>query len=247
MSIKDSLAKAHVELLRVYADCGGEKKDKAEIYLKTHLSRYRHDLKSITERLDEGGKVLDLGAAPFLVPYALTLEGYQVVAVDYRPSNWLLGALPFEIVEANCDGELLPFDENAFDCVVFTEVFEHLHINLNLTMKEIHRVLKTGGFLYLTTPNLLGVRGTIRLLKRGCMRSNIYSVWKGAETGDYLGHIREYTPREIAEYLPACGYSEVIVDTVNIYEKAKVETLFWRAISAPFKNGKENIRAVAYK
>ncbi len=247
MSIFSSLSEARDELVAIYDKHGGIKKEFALHYLKIHVARYERDLAPIVEKLTTGARILDLGAAPFLVPYALAREGYDVTAVDLHPADWLDAPLPFKIVTANCDGEPLPFADDAFDCVIFTEVFEHLHVNLNHTMKEIHRVLKSGGFLYLTTPNLLGLRGTLRLLKRGGMRDGIYECWEGAETGGFLGHVREYTPREIANYLPACGYSKVMVDTVNVYDKSNFETLAWKALSAPFRYGKENIRAIAYK
>lgn len=241
------LESARVEALQLYETNGRANKQTAIKYIETHYSRYRHDCEFLSSFLTPSASILDLGAAPFLVPLALSRQGHQVTAVDFRPDDWLTGNLPFDLIQADCDGTALPFESGSFDAVLLTEVFEHLHVNLNYTMKEILRVLKVDGFLYLSTPNLLGARGTFRLLRQGAMRQSIHSCWQGAEAGGYLGHVREYTPREIREYLKDCGYSSIHVDTVNVYKKDRFETWIWSAITLPFKDGKENIRAIAYK
>jgi len=48
----------------------------------------------------------------------------------------------------------LPFKDNTFDLVLFTDVIEHIPENTELrALSEIYRVLKLGGRLILTTPN----------------------------------------------------------------------------------------------
>lgn len=46
----------------------------------------------------------------------------------------------------------LPYDDGAFEVVTMFDTLEHLK-NYNEVLKEIHRVLKDGGLLVLTTPN----------------------------------------------------------------------------------------------
>jgi SAM-dependent methyltransferase len=50
------------------------------------------------------------------------------------------------------DGTALPFDDDAFDCVVSFETLEHLHDQKGL-LAEFRRVLKPGGFLLISTPD----------------------------------------------------------------------------------------------
>lgn len=52
------------------------------------------------------------------------------------------------------DGLKIPFEENTFDSIVSYQVIEHVDKD-EYFLKEIHRVLKEGGTLYLTTPNRL--------------------------------------------------------------------------------------------
>jgi len=50
------------------------------------------------------------------------------------------------------DGEKIPFENNAFDYVISCMVIEHV-LDIHTYLKEMYRVLKPGGYLYLTTPN----------------------------------------------------------------------------------------------
>ena len=68
-------------------------------------------------------------------------EGYE-----YFESISNAGA---EFMEASAYS--LPFNENTFDLVVCSEVLEHLH-QYNDAIKEVYRVLKTGGKFYASVP-----------------------------------------------------------------------------------------------
>ena len=46
----------------------------------------------------------------------------------------------------------LPLEKNLFDAVISLAVIEHLE-NFNMVIKEMYRVLKHGGYLFLTTPS----------------------------------------------------------------------------------------------
>lgn len=47
----------------------------------------------------------------------------------------------------------LPFKNNTFDLILFNHVIEHIS-NYEKAVKEIYRVLKKNGYLYIATPNL---------------------------------------------------------------------------------------------
>jgi hypothetical protein len=89
------------------------------------------------------------------------------------------------------------------------EIFEHLRGNLIVSMCELHRVLRTDGLLLMSTPNLRSVSGIYNLLFRqkayACM-GDIYENFSALESGGIMGHIREYTPREVMEFLEKIGF-----------------------------------------
>jgi SAM-dependent methyltransferase len=49
------------------------------------------------------------------------------------------------------DGKIIPFENEKFDLILMTEVLEHIE-NVELTLLEIHRVLKISGKLLITSP-----------------------------------------------------------------------------------------------
>ncbi len=60
----------------------------------------------------------------------------------------------------------LPFEDSSFDIVIMTEVLEHLKDHLAIT-KEAARVLKTGGRLIITSPNIYRLHSRINFLFTG--------------------------------------------------------------------------------
>ena len=49
----------------------------------------------------------------------------------------------------------LPFGDNSIDCIFCEEAIEHIKLdNAIFLLKECHRILKQGGFMRITTPNL---------------------------------------------------------------------------------------------
>jgi len=56
-------------------------------------------------------------------------------------------------IEVSCANiEDLPYKDNLFDIIICTDVLEHV-IDLNLSIKEVKRVLKDGGYLFVRVPN----------------------------------------------------------------------------------------------
>lgn len=69
------------------------------------------------------------------------------------------------IVDADLTRNTLPFDDEIFDVVSFSEVIEHLPANgIMPTLCEIARVLRPGGVVVATSPNLLSLMNRILLL-----------------------------------------------------------------------------------
>jgi len=72
------------------------------------------------------------------------------------------------ILFAAGDAAALPFRDDAFDCAVCSETLEHLP-EPAAALEEIRRVLKPGGTLLVTVPNLFcydSIEGRLRVLKR---------------------------------------------------------------------------------
>src|SRR5207253_8206909 len=92
--------------------------------------------------------VLDLGAGtkPYAPLYGRYFNSCTSVDVPHSPHD--IGG-----VDVMASADDLPFDAESFDCVICTEVLEHCP-EPRETMAEIARVLKPGGWVFLTTPFL---------------------------------------------------------------------------------------------
>ena len=112
---------------------------------------------------EERGKVLDLGCASGDYSIRLKEMGYEVVAADAYGDFEYKNEIKFK----TCDiTKKIPFSNETFDYVLFTEVVEHLR-NPYFVMKEINRVLRKGGKIILSTPNVLNIKSRIRFLAEG--------------------------------------------------------------------------------
>ncbi|MDD4910643.1 MAG: methyltransferase domain-containing protein [Candidatus Omnitrophica bacterium] len=111
------------------------------------------------------GRVLDIGCGSGDYAYHLQNVGFDVLAADmdggrFRHKN----EVKFEKYNVT---ENLPFSDNDFDFVVLAEVIEHLE-NPYGVIKELHRVLRAGGKIILSTPNILNLKSRARFLAEGC-------------------------------------------------------------------------------
>ncbi len=103
--------------------------------------------------------------------------------------------------------EEIPFDDCSFDLVYCSEVVEHL-LNPDFAFREFKRVLKPGGKILITTPNLgswynriillLGIQpihtevSTLRIVGR-----KFHSLGQGSRP---VGHIRPFTLRGLLDF-----------------------------------------------
>ncbi len=98
-----------------------------------------------------GGHILDLGAglAPYAAVYHRSFERATTVDVPYSAHD-------NRRIDVFASAEDLPFEDATFDAVLCSEVLEHCP-DPAAVLREIHRVLRPGGAVYLTTPFSLGV------------------------------------------------------------------------------------------
>ncbi len=92
------------------------------------------------------GKVMDLGCGS--KPYRSLFTCDEYIGVDFEnPGHPHLN----EQIDIFYDGKHLPFENDSFDVIFSSEVFEHV-FNLQELLVEIKRVLKPGGKLIFTCP-----------------------------------------------------------------------------------------------
>ena len=142
----------------------------------------------------EGKQVLDLGCYNGRIGCLLKAAGNKVFGVDLSEQA-LRKAKEKGITCLRADAsESLPIKDNTFDVVIAAEIIEHV-FNLENFIVEIKRVLKTDGFLILSTPNLASLGRRLYLFFG---RNPLIEI--GTET-ESVGHIRYFVKETIFQLL----------------------------------------------
>ena len=97
------------------------------------------------------GSVLDIPAGGAIQSRALSELGYRVVSVDLFAPAQRHPAGAWICADAN---DVLPFRDAAFDYVLSREGIEHLEDQMGF-LRNCARVIRPGGKIVLTTPNLM--------------------------------------------------------------------------------------------
>jgi SAM-dependent methyltransferase len=120
---------------------------------------------NVVARVAEGGPgqvILDAGCGNGWLA-SLYGPGHTVVAIDLADANLRrVRDLGLAAVKHNLDRGL-PFADASFDTVVCSEILEHI-FSPDLLLREIHRVLRPGGRVILTVPNLHCFRNRVDVL-----------------------------------------------------------------------------------
>jgi SAM-dependent methyltransferase len=181
-------------------------------YARSHLARIAFDLAIVRQYGAKESAILEYGAVPLFLTQALHRAGHRVVGLDVRPERFAtaIRALGLDVRKCDVERESVPFPDASFDVVVFNELLEHLRIDPIFTLREVCRVLAPGGTLLLSTPNLRSLRGIVNFLFRNQCHScsgGIYSQYEKLATLGHAGHVREYTTREVREFLGRVGFT----------------------------------------
>jgi SAM-dependent methyltransferase len=185
-------------------------KDWHRTNLERHRGRYIADLEQLAAVAPKGSVVLEVGAAPCHFTAGLAEAGYAVKAVDLDPRRIADFATRFGIEIAACDieSEPLPFADGSFPYVVCAETYEHLRRDPFFALSEINRVMTSGGLLLLSTPNLYSAQNIARFLAGRSIADPLAEFGKLRTIG-HMGHVREYSNREMRRILAAHGFDVI--------------------------------------
>ena len=111
-----------------------------------------------------GTRALDVSCRNGEVMHALAARGFEV-----RGTRFERGLAPIEGLPIDEGVDLtrgLPYEDKSFDLVLITEVIEHLE-NHRAAIGELVRVLRPGGHLILTTPNIMRLDSRLGFMLSG--------------------------------------------------------------------------------
>ena len=193
-------------------------------YVRVHLQRLVRTLE-ITPPASPGAnsRVLEMGCYMQITPSLPRFLGYQEVRGCYFGQA---GRSDFKVAYSgtgerfccwidlfDAEKDRFPYLDESFDTVLCCELIEHLFDDPMHMMAEINRVLKRGGHLVLSTPNISGTRALQAILHGfhpGLFHT--YVVPRPGGEGDRR-HNREYTPRDVRALLENSGMEVVLLET----------------------------------
>lgn len=113
---------------------------------------------------------------------ALRLARRVLETSSTRAASWLIQG----------DIQQLPFADGAFDAVVDCETIEHVP-NDQQALREMYRVTRPGGTLFLTTPNYLNLTGAYNLYSR--IRQNQSRTGQPLDRSQWFVSVRRHIQR----------------------------------------------------
>lgn len=144
--------------------------------------------------------ILDLGSGTGRHVVYLAQNGFQLFGLDSAPEGiaateqWLASEELFADLRLQNMTEPLPYPNAHFDAVVSVQVIHHADIaTIRGIVAEVSRVLKMGGFLFVTVPKLRNQGKNFRQIE-----PNTYIPLDGPEKG--LPH-HYFTPEALRELL----------------------------------------------
>ena len=137
--------------------------------------------------------------------------GHRVLALDWSPQSLARASRHgLTLARATVESPGLPIRSAAADVVIMSELIEHL-VDTDTALDEAWRVLKPGGTLLLSTPNLAA------WYNRGLLAVGIQPVFSevslrgvyGRPGNQVAGHLRIFTRRALAGLLAARGFADI--------------------------------------
>ena len=179
-----------------------------EAYGLENLGRYVHTVAWIVGGSAAPGALLDAGIYPGHLALALARLGrFEISGIGrFVPPafrRWMAErGIPVEDVDV--EREMLPHAAGSFDRIVATEILEHL-ASPALFLSECWRALRPGGTLYVTTPNVVDLKGRTQALLGRSPQSHLFGIGRTLRMNEWV-HRREYAPDEVARLLEAVGF-----------------------------------------
>jgi SAM-dependent methyltransferase len=201
------------------------------------VKREQISLKLIRSLKIKKARFLDVGCGngKFMKVISKIFPGYEVSGIDYSKN---------EVNEARKSGLDVVFgniekginkEDNYYDIVYAGEVIEHLY-NSDYFLSEVNRILRPGGYLILTTPNLLAwfnrvlsVIGIQPLFLEPSTKSKLVGsgfLSRFKKESAPVGHVRIFTLAALKDMLSMNGFKFLTIKG-NVYEEGFPKALLY--------------------
>jgi len=154
-------------------------------------------------------RLIDLSAGVGVVANRIK-NGYpaELICNDITPKCLaILTGLGLQTVSFDLDNEEAPypFEAGRFDAAISLATIEHL-LHPDYFLREVHRVLSDGGYLYISTPNYASILYLPRLVVKGESFHNPLSTNERTRY-EFYGHVRYFTYKTLKDFVGSFGFA----------------------------------------
>jgi len=153
-------------------------------------------IKIILDWAGKGNKILDLGSYDGFIASKIKRQGNDILCMEANKK--LISKIKNRGLGVSiCDLEKkIPVKSESMDIIIAGEIIEHL-VNTDLFISEIYRILKKGGILILTTPNVNSLdRRIMTLFGKNAFFEASFSFPKNSS-----GHLRFFNKPLLINFL----------------------------------------------
>lgn len=167
------------------------------------------------------GRLLDFGCGS--KPYkALFTNTTESIGLDYQGEGH---SHENENIDVYYDGKTIPFENESFNSIFSSEVFEHL-FNIEEILPELNRVLKPKGRILITCPFVWNEHEVpvdfaryTRFALKSLFEKHGFEILRQDKSGDYLSTLYQMRVQYISNYvlpaIPVLGKIKFFVTNVR--------------------------------
>jgi SAM-dependent methyltransferase len=207
-------------------------------YLEGHRQHFQRVCELVGElrESDRVERVLDVGAVPGHISALMAGAGLEVEAVDLDPSRAERVFEKWEIPthQADIENDPLPVADGSFDVALLCQTLEHLRIDPVHPIEEIHRVLRPGGFLITSVPQITP-HMKWRFFRGDALLADPIAQREKLEKLGHVGDVRLLSRDQVEKLLDATGFELVRVARgggLRTRSGGKVDEVVGRAMMA---------------
>jgi ubiquinone/menaquinone biosynthesis C-methylase UbiE len=111
--------------------------------------------------------------------------------------------------DIDTDDTAFPFTDGYFDAVIVLSTIEHV-IHIDHFVKELLRILRKDGYLFISAPNYSGLPYLLPFLLNG---KTFHDPMSESSRYEFYGHVRYFTYTTLLEFISSFGF---VPDTVYV-------------------------------
>lgn len=172
-------------------------------------SHFQDKIEFLIKETGSGKKVLDVGCNDGYIGKILLNNNNDVYGMDIVKGKLLIAQKRgLKVKECDIEKEQFPYPENYFDVVILGDLIEHV-FDTDALLVKCRKILKKGGKLMVTTPNVASLGRRIMLFFGISPFLEFSANTSPIEGYPPVGHIRYYTAKILRLQLKHNGFKDI--------------------------------------